>query len=569
MSRLQRLVGDQAVTVTVAGVELAGDQLDGYTIRRGRSSVSEQTTAATCTLNVYAGALPQLPAVGDQVDVELGPDALTWLGITADHPAVPRFVGAVTSARIVPRRFTGTDRDVVQLVAVSPLAQLGRTFIGAAPWPVDLDGQRAGRIFAEALGRPLDGSQVFYTNPDMSLPPWVLSRTDSTDALTPSGGIFGPNAIEFVPTAGTEHTPHNLYFGRPVDVTPGTTYRVTVYVLIYNGAGDSYVGDLALVVGADEYPTTAAQLGDGAVTPLFTVPEGVTSLDMGLVNYGQTYQLADGSEGTTDRYTAYLVTGLTLTEYVVSGPFIEVAGGTVAVNARDVDRQNALGLLVELATDAGGLVLDRRDGFLDYADADDRRGVAPTITLDDSEVLVGSEWATSVDGLVNRATLGYGASDNQPTVQVVDQDSVDAYGDAEWSRGTQLAVQADARRRAARTVGLQSRPAYVMPSLAVDLLGTLTTPEQRAAALSLDQSSLVAVTDFPASGPLTTGQLWVEGYTEQLTRRSWVLDLTVSSFVAGGAGLTYSDVPPAVTYADVPDTVTNLAAWGYDPTIGA
>ncbi len=561
MSRLARLVGVQAVTVTVAGVELAGDQLDGYTIRRGRSSVSEQPTAATCTVNVYAGALPALPAVGDPVSVELGPDALTWLGIAGDHPAVPRFVGAVTSARIVPRRFTGTDRDVVQLVAVSPLATLGRTFIGAAPWPQELDGQRAGRVFSEALGRAAAGGGASFPV-TMGDPEWELSRP-GTETMVLSGGILGPNAIQYIPPAGTEHSPHNLYFGRDVPVTPGQQYRVTLQAL---AASDGVTVDHRLVIGADEYPITAAVLAAGAQSPIFTAPAGVTELTVGWANYGVTYQLADGSEGTDKRYTQLLVQQLLLTEYDSTGPFLEVVGGTVLVNARDVDRQNALGLLVELATDARGLVLDRRDGRLDYADADDRRGAPVAITLDDSEVLVGSEWATSVDGLVNIANLGYGSGDTQLTVQVLAQDSVDAYGASEWSRGTQLASHDAARRLAARTVGLQSRPAYVMPQLSLDVLASLTTAAQRTAALALDVSSLVAVTDFPTSGPLTTGQLWVEGYTEQLTRRSWRLDLTVSSFTAGGAGLTYADLPDALTYDQVPDDVTQLSAWGYDPT---
>jgi len=573
MGKLARDVGPAALEVTLGGLALALADVGSITIRRGRRSVDEQPTAATCTLAVYEAALVSgLPTVGEPLEISLGPDALTWLGITADDPAVPRFVGTVTDARIVPGRFVGLDRDVVQIVATSPLAKFGRVFVGDVPWPQELDGQRAWRIIRATGSQGSDF--VTYVDPDLrgNPPPWLFTRTGSAtlSGYDPGEWPTQPDvwswALDTTGAAGPGVDLQDYFLGVTVSVTPGETIKIR-----WTGQMAPQVGTTPpaafLVIGPQETPvnvrgnTSGGSLVDvhNVESDLYTVPAGVSELTIGVA-------LRDA-----DRYytPGIKIDALTLVPFE-PGAITEIDGGTVEVVPRDVDRQNALGLLTSLAFDARGLIIDRRGGQLEYADADDRRGAPVAVTLDDAEVIVGTEWATTLEGLVNDVTLSYGtaaAGSDPPSVRVIDQASVDAYGTAAISRQTPLALQADADRMARRIIGLLAQPAYRMTRLTVDALRTLTTTAKRAALLRCEQSALIEVTDFPTSGPLTTGRLWLEGWTEIITPRDWRFELDVSSYVAGGPGITYDDVPDTLTYDQVPDDIAHATAWGYDPTI--
>lgn len=569
MGRLARDVGPAALAVELAGQALTGDQFAGVTIRRGRESVDQQPDAATCVLNVYENALPALPVPGDPVTVDLGPDALTWLGITADHPAVPRFRGRVTDARIVPRSVLAVDRDVVQVIAASPLAPLGRTYVGDTPWLQELDGQRATHILQAAFGTPDESAPGFVTFSaiDFGDGSWTL------DGFQVYGGIVGDNALFYDPPEGAEATPATIGFSRTVAVTPGLYQLSADHFVFEAGQG---TGTAHLVVDGTLYPVPVASTSGTARTPIFTVPAGTTEIEIGYRVTGATFSVYGGTLDPTfagdsahDSWSMQ-VSAVTLTPVTVDeSGYVEQLGGTVQVLPRDVDRQPVLGLLTELATAARGLVLDLRDGRIGYADADDRRGTTPALTLTAAETITGTEWAATLEGVVNDVTVTYGTAPEggqAPSVQVRDEASIAAYGSFGVSLSTQLAAAADATRTARRIVGLGAQPAYRMPRLLVDLLRTVTDPAKRLAILEFDQGAQLAVDGFPTSGPLAAARLWVEGWTEEVTATAWRVDLQVSSYLAGGPGIAYLDIPDALTFDAVPDDITHAQAWGYDPT---
>lgn len=139
---LDRTIGPDAVLVAIAGVDLDPGLVGPVTIRHGRDDVDDQPTASTCSFTVEATATA-LPRIGDPVTVDLGADALAYF--TAPLSAVRRFAGSITDLTAIPARGV-TGRAFLRVVAVAPLAVLGRTVVGDTPWPVEFDGVRADRV---------------------------------------------------------------------------------------------------------------------------------------------------------------------------------------------------------------------------------------------------------------------------------------------------------------------------------------------------------------------------------------------------------------------------------------
>lgn len=159
-SLLDRFVGTEALTVTVAGVQVPLTDTGAVQIRHGRPNIDLQPAPATCTVTIRADVLPALPDLGDTFTITLGPAAQEWLGYLtgAGWEAIRyRFVGTLTDLAVQPEN----DLDgpsLVTLTGVSARARLGRTYVGDAPWPAELDGARAGRILALVPDLPALGT---------------------------------------------------------------------------------------------------------------------------------------------------------------------------------------------------------------------------------------------------------------------------------------------------------------------------------------------------------------------------------------------------------------------------
>lgn len=253
--------------------------------------------------------------------------------------------------------------------------------------------------------------------------------------------------------------------------------------------------------------------------------------------------------------------------------------GTVTVFARDVDAQPASGLLDELAESTGGELLELRNGSVTWRDAASRTNVAAALTLDAGNVLAGTSWSQRLAGLVTDLELGYSAADPQPAVRVVDTAAEGRVGAFEARQRSQLADEAAAQSRAVDVVGRRSRPRWRIESLGVDALHTLPVPTA-AALLEADVAVLVALTGFPAVGPFTQARLWLEGWTETLTRDGYRFELDVTDYAATATAPRWADVPTAVLWqqgnrtdpwylrrwpATVPAELSWLGAVGWDP----
>lgn len=241
--------------------------------------------------------------------------------------------------------------------------------------------------------------------------------------------------------------------------------------------------------------------------------------------------------------------------------------GTVSVLGRDVDAQDALGLLQQLAQDAGAVFYARRDGTLEWHDAEHRRNVTTgAVALTAANVLRNAAWQQSVAGVVNDLTLAYGPDPGtgQPTARQADAGSVATYGPVASSVSTQLLGAADAAARAADMLGRRSQPRWRIDAMSVDMLRTVP-PETAALLAQAELGTLATVTGFPESGPFVASRLYVEGWQETFSRGAWVMELAVTDYALSGPAPRWADVPNSWTWANVPADLTWLASAGWWP----
>lgn len=255
---------------------------------------------------------------------------------------------------------------------------------------------------------------------------------------------------------------------------------------------------------------------------------------------------------------------LELAAPVVGAPVGQVDEGTVTVTARDVDRQPALQLLDELARDSNGQLVELRDGELRWHDALHRRRSAVDVELTADNVLAQLTATQRLAGIVYRLSVSYGPAvegGERPAVVYADPTSETAHGPFAAQLSSQLQTEADALSFARLLVGRRSRPAWTLAELDVELTRTVT-PAVAGQLLRLEHADLVRVVGFPTK-PFDRARLWVEGWTETVTRYSWGLTLNVSDYGRSGVEPRWVDVNPDVSWADT-DPLTWLQVVGWD-----
>ena len=233
--------------------------------------------------------------------------------------------------------------------------------------------------------------------------------------------------------------------------------------------------------------------------------------------------------------------------------------GTVNLVPRDVDRADALSVIHDAANSAGGMLWQTRAGDIRYADADHRRGAAPSLDLDACDVLVTPSWVRNLDGLVNAVSIGYGVEPegggDQPRYIAEDATSITRFGRYAISPTTELAALADATAMGQLLLVRNSTPVWVMSSLPIDV-GSLDGGDTEAL-LSLDLHDLVRITGMPAIGTAPTASaLWVEGWRERLAYGVHEFELAISGFCRTSPPPRWDDLSPERTWNNTPTTLT-------------
>lgn len=135
-------VGVHAVTVGGADISCL---VDTVSIVHGRDDSGSQPDASAATVEFTATPLDPLPP-----EVEVG--AAVLVTTTTPSGSSTRFAGRVTDLSLGWAELGEwtPDNGVGQLVAVGPLADLGRRVVGAEPFPQELDGARVRRVLGLA-----------------------------------------------------------------------------------------------------------------------------------------------------------------------------------------------------------------------------------------------------------------------------------------------------------------------------------------------------------------------------------------------------------------------------------
>lgn len=548
-SALDRRVGADALVLTIGVTVVPGTEHGAVVIRGGRADTDRRPESATLTVEVTAESLPELPTIGTPVTCQLGADAIAYFALAGDEleAARWRFAGVVTDPAV-------TAAGVVSITATGRRAQLGRKRIGDEPWPAESDGARAARILALAGAggqQSVDGTSLAGWGQPIfgaTVPPAVL------DAL----------GIKVTWDAGAGNSIYARGYGTGVagsgeDLIVGKTYTALLEVYVPTGSSPVqidavFIGRSAPIPPAERWQTvthTWTETGGG----VRAVGLAVAGVDAG---------------GVSPRPAGLTVFIRRFTLYESDAPIVAgVDPGTVAVLARDVDRRYALELLDALAVDSQAELVELRDGRLEWHDALHRDADDPDVELTADQLLDDLVWAQTLAGLVNDLVVEYGepdVDDVRPTVRIVDEVSAGDpnIGPAEATLSTQLAAEVDAQTLAVTTVGRRSRPTWQLDGVAVDLLRTLD-PATARKVLGLEFGDLVAVAGQPASAPLRSGRLWVEGWTETITRKAWRMAFDVSDYGATGPPIRWADVDADLSWSDVPASISWLGATSWRP----
>lgn len=233
--------------------------------------------------------------------------------------------------------------------------------------------------------------------------------------------------------------------------------------------------------------------------------------------------------------------------------------GTAQILARDIDAAEALGVAYDAANSAGGLVWHTRAGEVRYADADHRRGVGVSLTLDACDLYVAPAWRRNLDGLVNDVSVRYGLAPEggeQPEYRANNAGSIAARGRYAASITTDLAAVGDATAFGNLLLTRNSSPVWVLTGLPI-AMPDLDLDRTRAL-LDLDLGSLISLTGLPSvGGAPTTAALWVEGWGETLTFDGHDIALYVSGYCRTVPSPRWNDLDPAWTW----DTVSATLTW--------
>lgn len=203
--------------------------------------------------------------------------------------------------------------------------------------------------------------------------------------------------------------------------------------------------------------------------------------------------------------------------------------GAASVTSHAVNGKTITQLLSEMAhTEGGGSVAYHLPGGLGvFSNRSDRKPGAPVLTLDADKDLITDPFAPSIDDLtlITASTI---TRESGRTQTYVDAVAAGVYGVTADSDTTYSTSDADALHLAQYRVRSQA-PALRLPQVAFDLL---TAQSGVAAAWQSAQviGARVRVANLPAGIKAGTQvDVLVEGWTENITNASWVVQLDASA----------------------------------------
>jgi hypothetical protein len=243
-----------------------------------------------------------------------------------------------------------------------------------------------------------------------------------------------------------------------------------------------------------------------------------------------------------------------------SPTFVPEVTNPAKIRARDVDRQNALDLLHEVAASTGSLVWEDTHGEVHYTDAAARaQGTGPHLHLTKWEILAEAAWSQTTGKRVERVEVFYGP---EPVSGSVRPSIVGGSGKATTTIQSVLEDRASAEALLALVLARWSQRAWDAPQIMVR--ADLLPPATWDTLMEVQPGSLIStegIDGTPAPPQGQTGQWYVEGWVEtwewsEETGLTQVVQYAVSDLARFGASLVWSAVTPGKRWMDVDATQT-------------
>jgi hypothetical protein len=179
-----------------------------------------------------------------------------------------------------------------------------------------------------------------------------------------------------------------------------------------------------------------------------------------------------------------------------------------------------------VATEQGVLFINPADGKLTFHNRSRRFNAAVALTLTASQIGDDLTFPADDSTMVNDETV---TSANGAGGRFFDQTSIDEYG---WYRGSKdvaANTSDDAFQIAAWDVGINGVPRTRTPSVTVRIprLEDIA-PSLVPTVLGLTIGSKIRLSSLPAQAPASTVDVFVEGWTEEITNVEWTITFNTS-----------------------------------------
>lgn len=237
-----------------------------------------------------------------------------------------------------------------------------------------------------------------------------------------------------------------------------------------------------------------------------------------------------------------------------------IDAGQYELIARSSSIIDIYSLVAYLASSGFGYLYEDSEGRINYADSLHRQNYLAAngyVSISANQTSFRSLRSSKLSGDVrNKVTLKYG-NNAASSVVATELDSINLYGQKEYTVTTALKHATDAENQADRYLSLRAYPREKMDSVTYDLTNPEIDDATRDALLNIFMGMPLRITDLPQSisGGEFTG--FVEGWTWSVGYNRLTLTVNLSPTEFSVVALRWNQVAPTEEW----DTISNTITW--------
>lgn len=236
-----------------------------------------------------------------------------------------------------------------------------------------------------------------------------------------------------------------------------------------------------------------------------------------------------------------------------------IDAGQYELIARNSSTIDIYSLVAYLASSGFGYLYEDSEGRINYADSLHRQNYLAAngyVSISANQTSFRSLRSSKLSGDVrNKVTLKYG-NNAASSVEATELDSINLYGQKEYTVTTALKHSTDAEDQADRYLSLRAYPREKMDSVTYDLTNPEIDDATRDALLNIFMGMPLRITDLPQSisGGEFTG--FVEGWTWSVGYNRLTLTVNLSPTEFSVVALRWNQVAPTEEWNTISNTIT-------------